>query len=426
MNIILVISISLSLNTAFESAFSDPELLFPYMRAVQDTSSPVCVINPALIPCCGGFTATASGGKPYYGYGLSSGFAAAQYGGSFFGLSSRWNSFGDSAYSENSFCAGAGLMPAGWISAGVTADLYRISIDTDNTRYSRRLYDFGAGILLSPASWLQAGFLVRNIRAFKEEQNTIFGEWSCGLLAKPCQGVSLSWNITDTPAGSINTFIVNVNPMKYLSSGFGYSADTSSFSLNLGFMFTRIEINYGLRFHPYLGYSHAVSITYSDRAGTEPLEYAKTVNLPEKRINIQTATYDELAGLGILTDTNCRRIILYREQIGPLSREALAKIGLCPAEIKILVSHTYGLERNVKNGFDRTAKRSSYRQNYMPRKVIVKQRFNEMLNEGIPAYQAALYSDLCVSGGEDFPELLSSDSSLGDEQKSSIRRICGK
>lgn len=426
MNILLAVTLSLSINTAFESGFNNPELLFPYMRAIQDTSSPVCVMNPAMIPYCAGFTASASGGKPFCGYGLDSAYAAAQYGGSTCGLSAQWNSFGDSGYRENSFGAAAGLRPLGWLGAGVTADLYRVSVNCDDTVYGRTAYGFGAGLLLSPARWMQAGFMVRNINAFMKKQDLICGEWSCGLLAKPCRGLSVSWNLTDTAAGKINSFIVTVNPLKYTSSGFGYSVETSSFSINAGLMFSHVEFNYGLRFHPYLGYSHAVSITYSGTGETEPLVYGKISNPPGKRINIQSAAYDDLLSLGILSETSARRIILYREQEGPLTREALTRIGVTPAEIKMLVLHVYGFEKKSMPDSRHVAKKAGKGRTYLPRKVAVKNRFSRMIDEGIPAYQAALYSDMCTSGVDSLPEYLSSDNSLEEEQKNTIRRICGE
>lgn len=426
MKLLIAAMISLSVNTAFESGFSDPELLFPYARAVQDTSSPVCVINPAMIPYCSGFTASAAGGRPFYGYGLDSTQAALQYSSPGMGISARWNSFGDDAYRENSLCAGAALRPAAWFGAGLSADLYRISIDLDDTGYSDTLYDFGAGFMVVPARWIEAGFMARNIHALVKEQDALYGEWSCGLLTRPCRGLSFSWNLTGNPAGSINTFIVAVNPLKFISSGFGYSVETSSFSMDLGFMFGRLEFNYGLRLHPYLGYSHAVSITYSTSAETEPLVYGKILNRPAKRINIQTVTHDELVSLGELSETSVRRIILYREQVGPLSRDALLRIGLAPSEIKMLVSIAYGFEKPQGPDSRHAAKKQVKGKSYIPRKVLVKRRFREMTDEGVPAYQAALYSDMCVPGSDDFQEILSGDSSLGDDQKRIIRRICGQ
>ena len=426
MKILLAVALSLSINSAFESGFSEPELLFPYTRAVQDASSPVCVINPAMIPFCGGFTATAAGGKPYYGYGLDSAYAAAQYGGSVFGLSARWNSFGDDAYRENSFCAGAGLRPLHWLGAGISADIYRVSIKCADTVPGKTLYDFGCGLLLEPVQWVQAGFMTRNIHTLYEENDFIYGEWGCGVLTRPCRGLSVSWNLTDNPAGKINTFIVTVNPMEYLSSGFGYSVESSSFSMNLGFMFKHTEFNYGLRFHPYLGYSHAVSITYSGSGTTESLAYGRIKNQPAKRINIKTATYDELTSLGFLSETSARRIVLYREQAGPLSRDALMRIGLTPAEIKMLAGHVYGFEKSSRPDTRDVAKKSGKNKSYVPRKVMVKRRFREMIDQGIPAYQAALYSEMCMPGGDDLPELLSADTILAEDQKKIIRRICGE
>jgi len=425
MKLLLIAVVTLSLNAAFESGPGDPELLFPYIRAVQDTGSPVCVINAAMLPYCEGLTATASGAKPFYGYGLDSAYAAAQYGGSIFGLTGRWSSFGDSVYRENCAGAGAGLRPFRWLGAGVTADFYMLSIQSGNVSYGRTMYDFGGGFILSPAEWLQSGLMLRNIRSLMDENDLIYGEWSCGLLTRPCMGLSFSWNITDNPAGLINTFTVNVNLLKNISSGFGYSVETSSFALNAGLLWHHIEVNYGLRFHPYLGYSHAVSITYSGRAVTESLSYGKINRLPESRVDIRTVTFEQLYALGILSETSARRVILYREKIGPVTRDALARAGLSPSEIKMLTAHAFGFEKNTGNNSRDALKKKAKKRDYVPRKVQVKRRFSEMIEDGVPAHQAALYSDMCISDTDSFRETLAEDASLDEDQKKIIRRICG-
>lgn len=425
MKLILIAAVTLSLNSAFEAEFGDPKLLFPYIRAVQDTGSPVCVMNAAMLPYCEGFTATAAGGKPFYGYGLNSAYTSAQYGGSVLGLAGRWSSFGDQAYREDCAGAGAGLRAFNWLGAGLTADFYRLSIRCDSLYYGRTMYDFGGGFILAPVEWMRAGFMLRNIRSLMDENDFVYGEWSCGLLIRPCRGLSFSWNITDNPAGLINTFTVNVNPLKNISSGFGYSAETSSFALNAGVLWNHIEVNYGLRFHPYLGYSHAVSITYSGRAVSESLWYGKINRLPEKRVDIRTVSFEELSALGILSETSARRVILYREKIGPITRDALAKAGLSPSEIKMLTAHAYGFEKNTKNDSRDVARKKAKKKEYVPRKVQVKRRFSEMIEEGVPAHQAALYSDMCMSDRDSFRETLAEDASLDEAQKKIIRRVCG-
>ncbi len=421
----ILIYISMTLHSAFEYGSGDPLHLFPYSRAVQDLSAPVAVMNPALLPFCRGLILTASAGMPYYGFDLKSAGSSVQYSQDGYGLAANWNSFGCDQYSENRFSAGAGLSIFGMLGIGLTGDCYLLSAETDEAAFNEVIYDTGAGLSVLPFEWIQGGFFLRNIYSGICGSGSVYGEWSCGLQLRPCRGLSFSWNLTDNPAGRINTFILTVNPLKYLSTGFGYSCESSSFAAYLGVMWGCAMINYSIRFHPYLGYSHAVSFTWSGSAEIEGLSYWKEPAPAAKRININTASYDELIATGFLSERSARRIILHREKIGPLSKKSLVQIGFSAEEIASAENTFYGFdearEEEAKEKFKAPAKKKG---KFVAYKERTKQRFRKMLDAGIPAYQAALYSDLSNSDDETFDETLTADMSLNDEQKKIIRKIC--
>jgi len=219
--------------------------------------------------------------------------------------------------------------------------------------------------------------------------------------------------------------MVRINPLPRVTTGFGYSRETSSFALHAGIMAGDMEFSYGIRFHPYLGYSHSAGVTCSADWDCETLSYGRKVDTVSRRININKASYDELMALGLISEKYCRRIILYREQMGPLEKDALVKIGMPPEERRLLLASAYGFSGEEHNKGDRRVNsRKRGKGEYVPRKERVRRMFQAMVDRGIPVYEAALYSDLAASDRGLFAERLAEESNLSDEQKKIVRGIC--
>jgi hypothetical protein len=156
------------------------------------------------------------------------------------------------------------------------------------------------------------------------------------------------------------------------------------------------------------------------------MHYAGPDETEGHRVNINTADYDELMKLPGMNETFSRRIILYREKIGPVTRDSLVQIGMTGDEIRKLNAAVCGFERRGSPD-DKDQNKAKIKKRKPAGSELVKSRFKELLSAGIPAYQAARYSGLSADAySAGFDGELSADSTLSAEQKRTIKRICGK
>ena len=146
-----------------------------------------------------------------------------------------------------------------------------------------------------------------------------------------------------------------------------------------------------------------------------------------KPVDINSASYEEIRNLPGVNETHAKRIIAYREQIGPLSADALSRIGMTGEEIQKLEENIYGLERDresLKN-LQQPSKPFVYKKKES-REDKTKRLFRQMLAKGIPANRGIEYSRLAATGNkEKFLNTLSMDKNLNDKQKVEVKKICG-
>ncbi|PKL17523.1 MAG: hypothetical protein CVV49_10735 [Spirochaetae bacterium HGW-Spirochaetae-5] len=361
MKIALLIYAAIVYQGAFEYKTGAPDSLFPMQIAVHDYSSPVVMLNPALLPFADGFIAGSSAGRPYTNEQLTTAGSAIQYGsGGDFGMQFSWDSFGADFYRENTFSLSAGYSIFPFLNAGVSGSIHWLKIDTGEINQDEQIPEGGYGILFAPLPWINAAFYQTGIAALAGKQNSeiIYPERSAGVLLKPGKGFSLAWNITETAALYANTFSAVINPAPFFSVKGGYCRENSSFSAamgilakdSMGILAKDFYISYGLKFHPYLGYTHSVGITYTPGSRMESLYYGKPLFGPvRKKININTASFDEIKLIDGLSLISAERIILFREKIGPITEKGLMQIGLTGDEIKNLEKNVYGLERTSRS-----------------------------------------------------------------------------
>ena len=252
----------------------------------------------------------------------------------------------------------------------------------------------------------------------------IYPERTAGILLKPGKGFSFSWNITDSAVERINTFTTSVNPASFFTVKGGYCRENSSMAASIGIFVKQFMVSYGLKYHPYLGYTHSIGVTYTLSGAVESLDYKRPFGTTfTKKFNIRSVTEDELKKIDGLTDLSVGRIISYRKKIGPLTEKALMQIGLTGEEIDILEANVYGLER-VHRSKDGEKDFKKFKQR-PPRGERVKNKFRKMISGGIPAYTAITYSELSESGKDDeFHNRLVNDNSLTDLQKKLVEKTC--
>jgi hypothetical protein len=432
MKIALLIYAALVYQGAFEYKTGDPDSLFPVQSAIHDYSSPVVMMNPALLPFANGFLVSSNAGRPYSNGLLTTAGSALQYGSGDFGLQFAWNSFGADFYRENTFSLSAGYSIFPFLNAGITGNIYWLKIDTGDIYQDEQIPEGGFGILLAPLPWINAAFQQTGIASLTGKQNSeiIFPERSAGLLLKPGKGFSIAWNITETAALYANTFSAVINPAPFFSVKGGYCRESSSFSAAVGILAKDFYISYGLKFHPYLGYTHSIGISYTSENTIESLHYGKPLfRSVRKKININNASLDEIKNIEGLSLRSAERIILYREKIGPITEKGLMQIGLTGDEINILEDNVYGLERTSRSrdgNKNFTFKKKKFVKT-PPRNERIKTRFRELINRGIPATKAIRYSELSENvNRNEFLNTLFNDNSFTDEQKKFIEKVCLK
>lgn len=415
-------------HAAFEYKTGNPDALFPFQCAIHDYTSPVVMMTPAQLPFADGLLLNSSAGRPYSEEILASGGSAIQYGSGNYGIQMSWNSFGADFYREHIFSLKAGYSIFPFLHTGISENLYFLKIDTSDLSLEKKETDTDFAFLLTPFTWLNAAFIQTGVISLVTEKNSgiIYPERSFGIMVKPGKGFSLSWNITDTAVERSNTFSASINPASFFSVRGGYCRENSSFAASFGILADKFFVSYGLRYHPYLGYTHSLGITYAFSAKIESLDYGKPLfPSAEKKINIRTASLDDLKKIEGLSAQSAERIILYREKIGPVTEKALMQIGLTGEEKAVFENNVYGLERTRRNKEGEKDYRKFKKR--VPRGERIKHKFRRMIDGGIPAFKAITYSELSENEERDsFLSRLQSDGSLSGEQKTLIEKTCSE
>lgn len=432
MKLSLIMALAIAIGNAFEYRSPFDSEIFPYTRAVHDYSTGGIISNPSLLPFSSGFALSGSASRPYSEDELIAGSSVIQYSGYSAGLQMSWSHFGTDMYRENIYSLSCAYSPVSALSIGLSSSIYNLSIKTDEFTENINFYDYGASATIRPFSFMDISFVQNNINSFlkNSHQETIYPERSAGILVKPDRGLSFAWNITDTSFKKINTFTAVVNPLPILSLSGGYSRETSSCGASASLFLSGFKISYTLLYHSYLGYTHTAAITFLTDSKTESVTCRKKSGPHVKEIpvvNINSAPYDDIVNLPGMNETHAARIIAYRDEIGPVSADALTRIGMSNEEIKLLDDYIYGLER------DRVSLRKEQKlKSFTPfkkresRQDKTKRLFRELLAKGIPAGRGIEYSRLAASGEKShFLKVLNEDKQLTDQQKREVRRICG-
>jgi len=426
MKLALLMYLLMTCHGAFEYRTGDPDSLFPFQNAIQSCTSPVVMTNPAVLPFADGLLINSNAGRPYSEEALTTGGSAIQYGAGEYGMQFSWNLFGTEFYREQTFSIKGGYTIFPFLHTGMSENLYYLKVHANELSLDRAAADTDFAVLATPFPWLNAAFIQTGIVNLLTGQNSdiLYPERSFGILIKPGNGFSLTWNISDTAVEIVNTLSATINPTSFFSVNGGYCRENSSFSASFGVLASNYFITYGFKYHPYLGYSHSIGITFSLTPQIESLQYGKPLfSLTAKKININNSTLEELKEIDGLNTLSAERILLYRQKIGPLTEKALMQIGLTGEEIKLLETKVYGLERTPRN----TGNHKEFKKykKLLPRKERIKDIFRKLINAGIPASAAFTYGELSQSiKNQDFINRLHSDNSLSNEQKSIIEKIC--
>ncbi len=430
MKLALAMSLALHLAGAFEYRTSDPAMLFPYIRAAEDSALPGSVISPSMLSFQGGLEFFGSTSRPYSEKSLTGTSSALRYSGREGGAQLYWNRFGDDVYREDSFSLGGAFPVLKYFTAGISENLYRLQIDTDEGIFTRDLYSTDMSISAQPAGWIKFAFVQTGMmtKAKGNNKEIIYPEWSAGILVSPEPGFSLSWNITDCAPRFVNTFTVTAVPLPNLAVRGGYSRETCSFAGSISLMIKKISVTYGLRLHSYLGYTHSLGVSFSGKSSPPSIDYGRPVCVKTERterIDINSSSYDDILDLPEMDKVRARRIILYREKIGPISDEALFRIGMKGEEVAMVKHRIYGLEEDIIPGRNKQKKNFSPKRWKSSPETRIKRLFRKMLTRGIKADMALKFSEGAVKRKRSIADEINRDGELTDKEKAIIRRLCG-
>ncbi|MFC1670347.1 ComEA family DNA-binding protein [Spirochaetota bacterium] len=398
-----IISISSFIVGAFNYRESSPINLFPYNYAVVNNSVPGFFPNPAYLPLSDYLFLNFSMDKPYSLENITSNNLRLGYGFGNWGFQFGWNRMGIDQYSENIVDLSAGYMPLKYLSFGIGINYYNISISTEEILLKRNLFDAKVSVLCIPFHWLHISFYQDNMVSLfiKKRRDLLFPEWSTGVSVSPVRGLSFIWNINRTAYGYINNFIVSANVNRYFSLSGGYSKETSSYSAAFSFVYKYIRASYGLRYHSYLGSTHAMGLSLTGiPLKLESLNYRKRFKERPKRyfkkININKCSIEEIRKLPFPSDIFAERIIKYRSTIGPVTMKALFQVGMDNKMVKGLLNHIYGLAAERKNRFNKYFKMRKRGNRIYSREKRVK-LFQKLLSLGVKTSTAFKISKLAAS-----------------------------
>jgi len=428
----LTILIVRSFVASFEYRETKPAALFPYYYAVDDFSSGI-ISNPAALPSLDFGYVDVSYGKPYTleeinannmrcGYHLGRG--AFQF---------SWSRFGIDEYREDVLEFNTGYQPVSFLSFGVGALYYRLSIETEELALREQISDFRASVLLHPHERILLGFQQENVTSLfaRERDDLLYPQSSGGLLIKIADGISLIWNINRMYYGYINSFSVSTNLLRFLNIRVGYSRETSTYAASVTIPYKVMTVSYGLRHHPYLGATHCFGVVLSDEYRLfERVSYKsirRRISSRKIKLDINTCSAEELKRIAVVSEMLAERIIKYRNAIGPVSEKSLIQIGFTGKDVVILKKYVTGFIEDpgtkIRNGVT-IARRRGISRKY---RLLNKRRelFRRLIESGIKASTAfTICESLAGAGKRDVLNKINALPDISKNEKERIIRIC--
>ncbi|MBN2040091.1 MAG: hypothetical protein JW864_08630 [Spirochaetes bacterium] len=437
MKILLLFLVANSVNLSFNYKETSPHSLFPYYTAVSDNSPLGHISSPAYLPLWKSWYIGIDYGKPYFMKEMNSANLRA---GGFFknsAFQAAWNRFGIKEYNEDIFEANAGYSPWNFISAGIGASVYRLSINTDEIDFDYTVTDFRFALLLLPFEWFQCGFLQENIYSIfdgNEEEDFLYPSCSFGISILPARGISLSWNLNRVYYGYINSFSITANMLSNLNLKAGYSRETSSYSMAVNFIFRHLIASYGLSYHSYLGSTHKLGITLSSELFRyEKVNYNKKLYrhiFPErfKTVYVNSSTLEELEESNLFSGETAERIIKYRKIIGPVSRKGLIQIGMHEKEIKEKIKYIKGLADDSKTENNKTRKKRSHYRTKNKKITDIDTRkllFQKLLEAGLTSSDALHIAEFARDKSlKEVTNMINNSETIDNKIKPGILKIC--
>jgi hypothetical protein len=411
---------------AFDYRENSPASLFPHNLAAVDATLPDAASNPAYLPAFEYPYLHCSGSKPFTLDELYSTILRIGYGTSGFGVQASWNRFGFEQYLENIAEIAFGYRPVKYISFGAGVSYYNISIHTLETSLSSHLCDGSISVVIAPFEWIDLAFRHENVVSIfiKKRKDLLYPAWSAGAALKPIHGLAFVWNINRTPYGYVNSISASVNILKYFIARAGYAKESMTYAASVSLIYKYVSVSYGLAFQPHLGFTHSFGVSIAPREiPVVSLNYGNIFQRIHEfrtidKIDISVCARDELVSIPEMNEVFAERIIKYRENVGPVTKDALVQIGMKEQEIHHLLKYIKG----VKTGTPEPKANSRFKRlNEKTQKEI----FKKLLGEGLAASLSLELAEMAVRGQHlMIRDKLGSLREIDAEKKKKILKLC--
>ncbi len=234
---------------------------------------------------------------------------------------------GNELFGEESLTAAVSLEYARRLFFGESISFLKTHIKGYGNAASPML-NLGAVFDISPS--VRFGFAALNLNRARRAGETLPQSLTAGLTVKPAPKLLLSFEVyRDVRFDEEVRFGAEVQPLPALALRVGAGNHPDRFSAGLGVSAGRFRVDYAIFTHNELGATHQVSLTIAGPGHTPPNTVSnasaappvtKSVKAPvifAAKIDLNSATIDELVELPGIGDTVAERIVRFREEHGP-------------------------------------------------------------------------------------------------------------
>lgn len=324
--------------------------LIQHPQAVSEIKPLNNIDNPAYLPFTQSFFGEINYSNPYgisdlYNYSIQTAYTYKKY-----AISSRWERYGISEYLEDKFELLFAYRFPEYFSCGYTARLYKLQINSPDSKFKHNLIDNDISLIFYPTNFLIFGIFQKNyISLIKKEQEDLLPSSTIfGVSFSPAQGIHFSWNHNKSYYANINTYQFSVDLLPGFNITTAYSKETSTYGFSTKFIFSKLSFSYLFNYHTFLGTTHIFAINWHrKKISYQPIQY----NRPHKeihalpKVNINNCSFSDLLDLPGINKVYALRIIKYKKIFGPITLKALIQIGLNIKEITTLKHHITGLKK---------------------------------------------------------------------------------
>ncbi|MDQ7797979.1 MAG: helix-hairpin-helix domain-containing protein [Candidatus Edwardsbacteria bacterium] len=237
------------------------------------------------------------------------------------GVAAVLSTLGNGLYRENILKGTFSYRLIEKAAVGVSLNCYQLNVERYGSGAGMGL---DLGVLGKPAEWLALGMVAGNVNRPTIGQNgeELSQNLSLGAALEPLDEITLLVELNDQRDWPCQIRIgQEYRYRNLLALRAGFCNQPNAASLGFGVIHKKIRLDYAIRTHPDLGFSHCLSLNYiTQRIFARPEEVrmkgSQTVKIIEK-IDPNSASFDDLCLLPGIGPQAAADIIAFRDSIGP-------------------------------------------------------------------------------------------------------------